>query len=237
MPDQPSDNNNGIPGVRSVSLPPPVPGKPEPIRRSNPTLVMPFDDDDFSGGPPPPPASPNLSLGKGGPPPAPPNLSPGKGGSPPPIPPPIPDGFGEDAPTQRIGSREELAELINSEKKTAPLVPPPPPLPAGSRSGDKPASLPVVKSGRISKPDANPMVMALLNFFTGGLGYLLIGQQNKGIIAIILLVVSTVTCVGPMICGAIFAYDAWLLCERLQKGESIGPNENGLEFLNAIFKD
>jgi hypothetical protein len=35
----------------------------------------------------------------------------------------------------------------------------------------------------------------------------------------------------------ICAYDAYLLGTKLQSGESIGINENGLDFLNAIFKD
>jgi ABC-type phosphate transport system permease subunit len=35
----------------------------------------------------------------------------------------------------------------------------------------------------------------------------------------------------------IAAYDAYLLGQKLQRGEAIGQNENGLEFLNAIFKD
>ena len=31
-------------------------------------------------------------------------------------------------------------------------------------------------------------------------------------------------------------YDAYLLGQKLASGESIGENENGLEFLNMIFK-
>ena len=36
---------------------------------------------------------------------------------------------------------------------------------------------------------------------------------------------------------AVFAYDAYLLAQKLQSGQTIGENENGLSFLNAIFKD
>jgi len=32
----------------------------------------------------------------------------------------------------------------------------------------------------------------------------------------------------------IAAYDAYLLGQKLQRGESIGVNENGLSFLNSI---
>jgi len=46
-----------------------------------------------------------------------------------------------------------------------------------------------------------------------------------------------VTCgFGSMIIF-VFMYDAYLLGQKLQSGQSIGMNENGLEFLNAIFKD
>lgn len=78
-------------GVRSVPIPPPV-EKPEPIRRNNPTLVMPLDDDGppplpMRAPPPPPPpveeeaATQVISLQK--PPPAP-------KAAPPPLPAPAP---------------------------------------------------------------------------------------------------------------------------------------------------
>jgi hypothetical protein len=35
----------------------------------------------------------------------------------------------------------------------------------------------------------------------------------------------------------VFVYDAYVLGQKLQSGQSIGENENGLEFLNMIFKD
>lgn len=90
----------------------------------------------------------------------------------------------------------------------------------------------------ISKPDANPILFALCNFFLfGAVGYFLIGQQKKAIISLIIY------CIGWPLCGLAFfwiciaAYDAYLLGQKLQSGASIGENENGLEFLNAIFKD
>ena len=93
----------------------------------------------------------------------------------------------------------------------------------------------------ISKPDANPILFALLNFFLfGGVGYLVMGQQKKGIITIVAVVILACTLIGGFlapIIAIIAAVDAYKLGQKLQNGHTIGQNENGLEFLNAIFKD
>lgn len=93
----------------------------------------------------------------------------------------------------------------------------------------------------ITKPDANPILVALANFVfaNGGLGYFLLGQKKKAIISWVLIyVASGLLCWIPSIpLALIFAYDAYLLGQKLQNGQSIGENENGLEFLNMIFKD
>lgn len=98
----------------------------------------------------------------------------------------------------------------------------------------------------ITKPDANPVMLAALNLLiAGGLGYFLMGQKKKAIITWVIVVLCFTIgqlCVGlgPLL-GLVFtcvaAYDAYLLGQKLQAGESIGENENALEFLNAIFKD
>lgn len=90
----------------------------------------------------------------------------------------------------------------------------------------------------ITKPGTNAVVVALLNlFFFGAGGYFFIGQTKKGIIAaIIWLVGGTLTCGMGYITAWLFAYDGYLVGQKLQAGESIGETENGLEFLNAIFK-
>lgn len=89
----------------------------------------------------------------------------------------------------------------------------------------------------IQKPDTNPIVVALLNLFLwGGVGYLLMGQKKKGIISIVATFVLACVGIGAFI-PFITAYDAYLLGQKLQSGQAIGENENGLEFLNAIFKD
>ena len=98
----------------------------------------------------------------------------------------------------------------------------------------------------ITKPDANPIVFALCNFFGfSAVGYLLMGQQKKAIISLVMVLVVFPALSCCFFLGVPFAiawpwvvaYDAYLLGEKLQRGDSIGVNENGLEFLNALFKD
>jgi hypothetical protein len=92
----------------------------------------------------------------------------------------------------------------------------------------------------ISKPDANPIIFAVCNFFLWGfLGYFLMGQKKKAIISVVIFWVLALCTMGAgnIIWMLISAYDAYLLGQKLQSGESIGENENGLSFLNAIFKD
>lgn len=89
----------------------------------------------------------------------------------------------------------------------------------------------------ITKPDTNPIVVAILNLFLlGCVGYFMMGQKKKGIITLVAIFVLSCVGVGVFI-PWITAYDAYLLGQKLQSGQSIGENENGLPFLNAIFKD
>lgn len=89
----------------------------------------------------------------------------------------------------------------------------------------------------IQKPDTNPVIVAVLNLLLfGGVGYLMMGQQKKGIISIVATFVGACFGIGFLV-PWITAYDAYLLGQKLQNGEAIGENENGIEFLNAIFKD
>ena len=90
----------------------------------------------------------------------------------------------------------------------------------------------------IRKPDTNPVIVAVCNFFVfGALGYYLMGQEKKAIMSGVICLVSSLTCIGPVLWAAAAAYDAYLLGQKLQSGQSIGLNENGLPFLNNIFKD
>ena len=91
----------------------------------------------------------------------------------------------------------------------------------------------------IQKPDTNPIIVAAANWLGfGGLGYFLMGQQKKAIISwVIVVVVGALTCGFGWLFVWVTAYDAYLLGQKLQRGEAIGVNENGLDFLNMIFKD
>ena len=98
--------------------------------------------------------------------------------------------------------------------------------------------------GQITKPDANPIILAACNWFIPGLGYFLMGQKKKFMITIGIIIGVVVLSVCTFGLGSIlflinfvFVYDAYLLGQKLQAGQSIGENENGLDFLNAIFKD
>lgn len=85
----------------------------------------------------------------------------------------------------------------------------------------------------IRKSDANPIVFGLTNFFLFGcVGYLLMGQHTKVLPALLYTVVFSF-CLGP-VPSLIFAYDAYVLGQKLQSGESIGERENGLEFLDNL---
>ena len=89
----------------------------------------------------------------------------------------------------------------------------------------------------ITKPDANPILLAVLNLFWGFIGYFLIGQKKKAIISLVISVVL-MPCMGiGGIWMCVAAYDAYLLGQKLSSGESIGQMENGLGFLDSIFKE
>lgn len=95
----------------------------------------------------------------------------------------------------------------------------------------------------ITKPDANPIVLAVCNlFFFGGLGYFLLGQKKKAYItwAIwwgVLIISCSMLGIVSVVLAWITTYDVYLLGQKAQTGQAIGENENGLDFLNALFKD
>ena len=88
----------------------------------------------------------------------------------------------------------------------------------------------------ITKPDANPILLAVLDIFICYLpiGHFMIGQTKKAIIFYVAtMVLSMVAGIGLLV-PFIAAYDAYLLGQKLARGESIGVNENGLAFLNSV---
>ena len=76
----------------------------------------------------------------------------------------------------------------------------------------------------IQKPDTNPILIGALNFLLcGGVGYFLMGQKKKAIISLVISVLTTWCGVG-FIWILIATYDAFVLGQKLQRGESIGEN-------------
>ena len=90
----------------------------------------------------------------------------------------------------------------------------------------------------IQKPDTNPVLIAVGQWFLCPLGYLLMGQNKKALLsALIFYIGGTLTCGLLYLANFVFIYDAYLMAQKLERGESIGMNENGVDFLNSIFKD
>ena len=90
----------------------------------------------------------------------------------------------------------------------------------------------------ITKPDANPIVLAALNLVICGLpiGYFMMGQQKKAIAAFVYTAILWVISFGTIgwAMSVLWAYDAYLLGQKLASGEPISDTENGLEFLNNL---
>jgi hypothetical protein len=90
-------------------------------------------------------------------------------------------------------------------------------------------------SDMITKPDANPILLAVLDILICYLpiGHFMIGQTKKAIVFFVATWLLSFVGIG-IIVPFIAAYDAYLLGQKLARGESIGINENGLAFLNSV---
>src|SRR5205085_12219730 len=90
----------------------------------------------------------------------------------------------------------------------------------------------------ISKPDANPIVAALLTWFVLGLGHLIInGQQRKWMYTLIATFAGSICCVIPgLIIGVCSVVDSYQTAERLKAGETIPENEYTFPLLYKIMK-
>jgi hypothetical protein len=85
----------------------------------------------------------------------------------------------------------------------------------------------------IQKPDANPIVAALLTLFVLGTGHFLInGQQRKWLFIILATFVWMLACCVPgMVVGVLSIIEAYKTAERLKNGETIGENEYTMPLL------
>ncbi len=79
----------------------------------------------------------------------------------------------------------------------------------------------------ISKPDANPVLAALLTWLLLGTGHLFInGQQRKWLFTLIAAIVGSILCLLPGVVVSILSIiDAYQTAERLKNGEAIPENE------------
>ena len=88
----------------------------------------------------------------------------------------------------------------------------------------------------ISKPDANPVVAALLTWLVFGIGHMVInGQQRKWLFTLIATFIGAILCILPgMIIGILSIIDAYQTAERLHAGEAIPENEYSMPMLYKI---
>jgi hypothetical protein len=96
--------------------------------------------------------------------------------------------------------------------------PPPPTSPIGTGGGG---------GGEIvypTNPPKDPILVAVLNLIVaGGVGYIIMGQKTKGIVAIVIWLVGLVLCGIPsMIVSLVGAIDGYLQAQQLQQGKPVG---------------
>ena len=100
--------------------------------------------------------------------------------------------------------------------------PPPPPTPPG---GGTPTGGPG-GGGLVypSTPPKDPILVLVLNLLVaGGVGYIIMGQKTKGIVAIVVWVLGWVACGIPSgIVAVLAAIDGYLQAQQLQQGKPVG---------------
>lgn len=98
-------------------------------------------------------------------------------------------------------------------------TPPPPPPPSSPVPGG---------GGELvypTNPPKDPVLILLLNLFLfGGVGYLIMGQKTKGIVAIVTaLIIAIPTCgAGSLVIGVLGAVDGYLQAMQLKAGHPVG---------------
>jgi len=91
---------------------------------------------------------------------------------------------------------------------------------------------------QIHNTNANPVVSLLLSIFVLlGLGHMVIGQTNKGLMILLCGIIGSCLCCVPGIAVAILGHvDAFQCASALQRGETLGENEYKQELLYKIVK-
>lgn len=91
---------------------------------------------------------------------------------------------------------------------------------------------------QIKNKNANPVVALLVNIFVlPGLGQMILGQSNKGIMVFLCALIGTCLCCVPGTVVVILSHvDAYLCASALQQGETLGENEYKQELLYKIVR-
>jgi hypothetical protein len=91
---------------------------------------------------------------------------------------------------------------------------------------------------QIQKPDANPIVAALLTWLVFGLGHLIVnGQQRKWLMTLLGGIIGSILCCVPgVVVGILSIVESYQTAERLSKGEAIDENEYTNPTLYKIIK-
>ena len=79
---------------------------------------------------------------------------------------------------------------------------------------------------RPSQPPKDPVLICVLNLIVvGGVGYIVMGQKIKGIVAIVAwLALAIPTCgTGSMLLAVVTAVDGYLQAQQLKEGKTLGP--------------
>lgn len=97
-------------------------------------------------------------------------------------------------------------------------TPPPPPPPTGPAG---PAGGPLIYP---TNPPKDPILVLVLNLLVaGGVGYIIMGQKTKGIVAIVVWVVGWALCGIPSgLVSLLGAIDGYLQAQQLQQGHPVG---------------
>jgi hypothetical protein len=102
-------------------------------------------------------------------------------------------------------------------------TPPPPPPPGGGGP-----VIPPVGGGDLVYPTAppkDPILVLILNLLVlGGVGYIILGQKTKGIVAIVAWFVGLVLTCGAAsgLVAIVAAIDGYLQAQQLQQGHPVG---------------
>ena len=74
------------------------------------------------------------------------------------------------------------------------------------------------------QPPKDPVLVLVLNLLVlGGVGYIIIGQKTKGIVAIVAWVLGLASCgIVSGIVAIVAAIDGWMQAQQLQEGHPVG---------------